>query len=113
CHRVLFLRSGRLVGDEPVALGRDAPDLDERRLVRLRFGSDVSSATLTQVIGPKPDVTSETGRSVLVRFSGGDAAQAALLATLIRANLPLLTASTPEPDLARRYMERVGREGDS
>ena len=113
CQRVLFLRNGRLIADEPVALGGDAPDFDERRSVRLSFGSDVSSATLAKVIGPALDITSETARSVLVRFSGGDAAQAALLATVIRADLPLLSASTAEPDLARRYMERVGREEDS
>ena len=110
CGRVLFLRNGVLVGDEPVNLDPDSRTGGPRRAVRLRFGSDVPAESVTRAVGPEFGVTYDGPRQATVRFSGGDAEQAALLAGVIRAGLPLVSASTPEPDLARRYLERVGRE---
>jgi ABC-type multidrug transport system ATPase subunit len=110
CGRVLFLRNGVLVGDEPVNLGSDTGDGGPRRLLRLRFGSDVSAEAVARAAGPGVAVDLDGPRQATARFSGGDPEQAALLAALVGAGLPLLSASTSEPDLARRYMERVGRE---
>ncbi|MGP8108933.1 MAG: ABC transporter ATP-binding protein [Thermoplasmata archaeon] len=110
CGRVLFLRSGVLVGDEPVHLELGPGTGGSRRALRLSFGSDVTAESVTRAAGPELEVTVEGPRLVTARFSGGDAEQAALLARVIRAGLPLLSASPPEPDLARRYLERVGRE---
>jgi ABC-type multidrug transport system ATPase subunit len=110
CGRVLFLKNGALVGDEPVNLELDSARGGARRIVRLLFGSDVSEQSVARAAGPAFGVTLDTPRAATVRFSGGDAEQAALLAGVVRAGLPLVSASTPEPDLARRYLERVGRE---
>lgn len=110
CSRVLFLRNGVLVGDEPVNLEPDTGPDGSRRVLRLGFGSGVTAEAVLRAAGPEFVVTLEGPREVTIRFSGGDAAQAALLAGLIRAGLPLVSASRPEPDLARRYLERVGRE---
>ncbi len=110
CGRVLFLRNGALVGDERVDLEPDARAGGARRTLRLRFGSDVSAEAVTRAAGPEFAVTFDGPRQATVRFSGGDAEQAALLAGMVRAGLPLVSAATPEPDLARRYLERVGRE---
>ena len=110
CGRVLFLRSGVLVGDELVNLESDRGPEGARRTVRLRFGSDVSEESVARAVGAGVGVTLEGPRQATVRISGGDAEQAGLLAGVVRAGLPLVSASTPEPDLARRYMERVGRE---
>ena len=110
CGRVLFLRNGVLVGDEPVNLEPDVGPEGARRALRLCFGSDVSEEALARAVGPRVGVTLDGPRQVTVRFYGGDAEQAALLAGVVRAGLPLVSASAPEPDLARRYMERVGRE---
>ncbi len=110
CGRVLFLRNGVLVGDEAVNLEPDTGVGGSRRALRLRFGSDVASDSVIRAVGPEVGVTIDGPRDATVRFSGGDAEQAALLARVVRASLPLVSASTPEPDLARRYMERVGRE---
>jgi ABC-2 type transport system ATP-binding protein len=110
CNRVLFLRNGVLVGDEPVNLEPDAGIDGSRRVLRLCFGSSVTAESVLRAAGPEFVVALEGPRDVTVRFSGGDAEQAALLAGLIRAGLPLVSASRSEPDLARRYLERVGRE---
>jgi ABC-2 type transport system ATP-binding protein len=107
CGRVLFLREGVLVGDEPF----DPEGLDSgRRALRLRFSSDVSEASVVGALGPAYSVTPDGPREATVRFSGGDEEQRELLARLLQAGLPLLAASAPEPDLARRYFERIGRE---
>ena len=110
CGRVLFLKNGALVGDEPVNLEPDSGLGGTRRVVRLRFGSDVSVESVARAAGSSFGVTLDSPRQATVRFSGGDAEQGALLAGVVRAGLPLVSASTPEPDLARRYLERVGRE---
>jgi ABC-2 type transport system ATP-binding protein len=113
CGRVLFLRNGVLVGDEPVNLEPVTGAGGSQRAVRLRFPPDVTVESVTHAIGTEVEVTSEGPGLATIRFSGGDAEQAALLARVVRAGLPLLSASTPEPDVARRYMERVGREDAS
>lgn len=110
CGRVLFLRNGTLVGDEPVDLEPDAAPGGSRRALRLRFSSDVTAESIARATGPEFAVTLDGPRDATVRFSGGDTEQAALLARVVRAGLPLVSASAPEPDLARRYLERVGRE---
>ncbi|HEV8049994.1 MAG TPA: ABC transporter ATP-binding protein [Thermoplasmata archaeon] len=108
CDRVLFLRSGTVVGDESVHL--EATGSSGDRSLRLAFALPVSEEQIQTAAGTGAVVTSLLAREVMVRFSGGDAAQAELLARLVRAGLPLLQASPPESDLARRYFEKVGRE---
>ena len=110
CGRVLFLRDGALIGDEAVDLEVDPGASGSSRVLRLRFGSDLTLDLLTRAAGPDVRISQETPRQAVVRFAGGDAEQAELLGRLIRAGVPLLSASAPEPDLARRYLERVGRE---
>jgi ABC-type multidrug transport system ATPase subunit len=109
CGRVLFLRNGALVGDEPVNLEL-ATGGGSQRTLRVRFGTDITVESLRRAVGPEFAVTLDGPRSAVVRFSGGDTEQVSLLAALVRAGLPMVSASTPEPDLARRYLERVGRE---
>jgi len=110
CGRVLFLRNGTLVGDEPVDLERDSGTGGSRRVLRLRFGPDVTAESVAGAAGPGFEVTLDGARQATVRFSGGDVEQATLLAAVVRAGLPLVSAAAPEGDLVRRYMERVGRE---
>jgi ABC-2 type transport system ATP-binding protein len=110
CSRVLFLRNGELVGDEPANLQLDAGGGGSPGALRLHFAADVSAESVVLAAGPDYRVTPDRPRDVIVRFSGGDVEQAALLAAVIRAGLPLVSASKAEPDLARRYLERVGRE---
>ena len=110
CTRVLFLRDGQLVGDEPVELRPvDAAGAPLRTLA-LRFAREV----------PMPDLRAATGEGVLVdvagtrelriRFSGDDGRQVELLARVVRAGLPLLAVRDGSPTLGERYLERVGRE---
>jgi ABC-2 type transport system ATP-binding protein len=110
CDRVLFLRDGSLVGDEPVDLDSTGVAGAPRRALRLRFGSDLGDEVVRRALGPSIELLMAGPREGTIRFSGGDPEQAAVLAGLVRAGLPLVSASPPEPDLARRYLERVGRE---
>ncbi|MCI4324478.1 MAG: ABC transporter ATP-binding protein [Thermoplasmata archaeon] len=113
CDRVLFLRNGTLVGDERVRLDGDGPDGRSRQTMALHFAAAVARESLTRAAGPDVEVTLDGPNDARLRFEGGDAAQTAILAGVIRSGLPLLTAATPEPDLARRYLERVGREDET
>jgi ABC-2 type transport system ATP-binding protein len=108
CSRVLFLRDGALVGDERLPLGTEPSET--YRTIRLEFAADVTLDALSRAAGPGVDVQTGGGRSAVLRWSGGDPEQSALVGRLVRAGLPVLTASRPTPDLARRYMELVGRE---
>jgi ABC-2 type transport system ATP-binding protein len=110
CGRVLFLRNGTVVGDEPVTLEPGVGASGVRRALSLRFGANVSAASVASAAGPDVEAVLDGPRQATVRFSGGDAEQAALVAGIVRAGLPLVSAAPPEPDLARRYLERVGRE---
>jgi ABC-2 type transport system ATP-binding protein len=110
CGRVVFLRAGSIVGDEPVRLEPDVDSARPGRTLRFEFGGDVDPATFSPIVGSTVSVRWDGPRHAIVRFDGGDDAQAALVAAVVRGGLPLLAASAPESDLARRYLQRVGRE---
>ncbi|MCI4318845.1 MAG: ABC transporter ATP-binding protein [Thermoplasmata archaeon] len=110
CGRVLFLRAGSVVGDEPVHLDSASGDGAPRRALRILFVRDVSDELVRDALGPGVELTTDSPRNIVVRFTGRDAEQAELLKRLFGAGLPVVSASTPEGDLARRYLERVGRE---
>jgi ABC-type multidrug transport system ATPase subunit len=110
CDRVLFLREGVLVGDEPVHLGRGAEPTRAIGTMRLRFAAAVPPASIAALAMPGVTFLPEDPRQVLVRFDGDEALQAEIIARTVRAGLPLIGATEPEPDLARRYLETVGRE---
>src|SRR5208282_926218 len=52
CGRVLFLRDGALIGDEAVDLEVDPGASGPSRVLRLRFGSDLTLDLLTRAAGP-------------------------------------------------------------
>ncbi|MCI4351679.1 MAG: ABC transporter ATP-binding protein, partial [Thermoplasmata archaeon] len=52
CDRVLFLRNGTLVGDEPVRLDREPAIGTPRRALELRFGDDITADALARAVGP-------------------------------------------------------------
>jgi ABC-2 type transport system ATP-binding protein len=112
CERVLFLRDGRLVGDEPVegipsAGGGRAP-----RAIRLSFARPLSPEERHR-LGAIAEVAPGTDpRRAALRFEGDDRDQARLLAMIVGEGLPLLSAVPATSELERRYLERVGREDD-
>jgi ABC-2 type transport system ATP-binding protein len=110
CDRVLFLRDGALVGDEPVDRVRtDARGVPLRGL-RLQFVDDVAPERLRAFLGEGGLVEATGPREATVFFPGDERRQVALVAEMVRAGVPLLSASPPEPDLDRRYLAKVGRE---
>ncbi len=108
CNRVLFLRDGQLVGDEPVEAG--GRDEDGPRRVCLRFASDVSDVPLSALIASGRAVERRGPREVVLEVRGGLRGQAQLVAETVRAGLPLAEVSPLASDLAARYLELVGRE---
>ncbi|EQD46874.1 ATP-binding protein of ABC transporter, partial [mine drainage metagenome] len=74
CDRVLFLKDGRLVGDEPV--GRGADPAAGPRTVDLGFASDVPDAALAALATERVTVRRTSPRSASVTFEGGRSAQA-------------------------------------
>jgi ABC-2 type transport system ATP-binding protein len=95
CSPVLFLRDGTIVAG---------------RVLLLRFASDVSEAAVHGALDEEGEVAANGARELTLRFSGDDGHQAELLARIVRAGLPLLTAGDGRPTLAERYLDRVGRE---
>jgi ABC-2 type transport system ATP-binding protein len=113
CDRVLFLRAGQLVGDEPVDRSpRDAKGVPLRTL-RLRFRRALPSADLAQVLPPGARAIEGEPGEFTVAFEGGDEEQEALLARVVGGGLPLLSAAPVEGELGRRYLETVGSEDSS
>lgn len=110
CDRVLFLRSGALVGDERVNVEAEPGSGRAGRTVRLTFASPVTEDSIAAAAGTGGELHAEGACDWSVHFRGADSEQAALLAAIVRAGLPLLAASAAEPELARRYLEIVGRE---
>lgn len=110
CGRVVFLRDGSVVGDEPVRADAVARGASPGRTVRLEFRAGVDLAKLPLLLGSSMRVRPDGPRHAIVRFEGGDDTQAALVATVVRGGLPLLAVTLPDSDLARRYLQRVGRE---
>jgi ABC-type multidrug transport system ATPase subunit len=110
CDRVLFLRDGRLVGDEAVQLTTvDAQGLALRAL-RMRFSEDVEPARVVALEAAVDRLERPGPREVLLYFSGDERRATELIAIAVRSGLPLTSASEPTAELGRRYLERVGRE---
>ncbi|MCI4322485.1 MAG: ABC transporter ATP-binding protein [Thermoplasmata archaeon] len=110
CDRVLFLRDGQLVGDEPVERVRTDPRGAPLRGLHLRFIDDIVGERLRSLLGEAGTVELDGPREATVYFPGDERRQAELLAAIIGAGLPLASASPPEPELGRRYLAKVGRE---
>jgi ABC-2 type transport system ATP-binding protein len=111
CGRVLFLREGRLVGDD--ALEPRGPGTVSRRALRLTFARDVTPEEVLRALGPEYTPAAEGPRRIRVSFTGSEVEQAETLARVVRAGLPLVGATAADDNLAERYLEVVGREEES
>ena len=110
CDRVLFLRDGVIVGDEPVRPSGNLGSNRTESTVRLRFAADLTPENVGRIAAPETRIVIEGPRQLLVHFVGGESEQAEIVARVVRSGVPLVSATPPEPDLARRYLEKVGRE---
>ncbi|HEY6238381.1 MAG TPA: ABC transporter ATP-binding protein [Thermoplasmata archaeon] len=110
CDRVLFLRDGRLVGDEAVQpTTMNAQGLALRAL-RIRFSEDVEPGRVAPLEGAVDRLERPGPREVLLYFPGDERRATELIAIAVRSGLPVTSASEPTAELGRRYLERVGRE---
>ncbi|MCI4335674.1 MAG: ABC transporter ATP-binding protein [Thermoplasmata archaeon] len=110
CERVLFLRDGRLVGDEPVRRDVKVEAEHGERCLLLRFAGEIEADRLRAAVGSGAALTAEGDRDWRLEFVGDERRQSELIGQIVAARLPLSRASVPESDLARRYLELVGRE---
>ena len=110
CDRVLFLRNGRVVGDEPVD-GRVGGEVGGRTIVlHVRTLSPVTLESVGTILGPDVAVEQREAREVTLRFTGDEAAQSALIQRLVTGGIPIVSAESARNRLEERYLERVGRE---
>jgi len=110
CTRVLFLRDGQLVGDEPVELRPVSATGAPLRTIAVGFAREVSVPEVRAAVSDSVEVEVGGPRVARLRFAGDDARQAEILALLVRAGLPLVNVSDGRATLGQRYLERVGRE---
>lgn len=108
CGRVVFLRDGKVAGDEPVR--RESGTVSGERRVRVRMLSPAPPAEVTRLLAGRATVESRSEREIVLRFLGGDEAQSEVLGTLVTGGLRVVETQEVLPDLAARYMARVGRE---
>jgi ABC-2 type transport system ATP-binding protein len=113
CTRVLFLRDGRIVGDEPVELRPVDASGTPLRTVVIRFAREVRPDEVRPTIGPDGELDLVDARQLRLRFAGDDARQAELLSRIVHAELPVVTVTDGAATLGQRYLERVGREDPS
>ncbi len=105
CSRVLFLREGRLVGDEPVRTER------EPTTVRLRFHTDPDEGALRSLLGGAGNALERSpDGSYRLPAPGSPEARVELLRRLIGAGLPLLEFRSEGTDLVERYLTLLGKE---
>ncbi len=110
CEEVLFLRSGILVGHEPVLRETTDPTGTPLRALRLEFFEPVEPDRLTGLAGEGGSAEAASPLEVVLRFRGDDRRQAEVVAEAVRRGLPLVSASVPASDLDLRYLAKVGRE---
>ncbi|MCI4328761.1 MAG: ABC transporter ATP-binding protein [Thermoplasmata archaeon] len=113
CDRVLFLRDGQLVGDEPVHAAATSGGGSETRVLRFRFLRPVDPASLARASSGSRTWSSLGATEASVSFEGGDAEQADLVSDAVATLGPILSAGPPESDLARRYAALIGRGDDA
>ena len=106
CSRVLFLKNGRLQGDEPVG-ARAGGTLRSR----LRFQGEVPMEDLHRILHPFNVTLVPSGPGYAdLTVPGGEGDQVEVLRALVASGVPLLEVERLRDDLAQRYLERVGRE---
>jgi ABC-2 type transport system ATP-binding protein len=109
CQRVLFLKSGRLVGDEPVRDGGNAGRVGDRTL-RLSLLRPCTVEQLIAILGEEVHVELPDPREALVRFQGAEDEQSEIIRRLAAGGVPITSTALVGSELARRYLARVGRE---
>ncbi len=106
CSRVLFLKNGRLQGDEPVA-----PRPVGSIRLRLRFRDEVREERLRRILGPLGIALSPSAPGYVdLSIPGGEGIQVEALRALVTSGVPLLEAERLKDDLTQRYLARIGRE---
>jgi ABC-2 type transport system ATP-binding protein len=103
---MLVLRGGRII--ENRALHEAARPVRRLRLALTRLSPEFHGHLVAQ---PGVRVLEHDGRGALVELTGDGEAQAALLAALVRAGVPLMSLSEEREDLQASYLRTVRESG--
>jgi ABC-2 type transport system ATP-binding protein len=106
CDRVLFLRDGRIRGDEPV----EAAASPSGRTLSLHFLGPPTRERLEAALPAGTELARLEGPEATVRVVGGEEVQAELLRRLVAEGLAVVSIAPAAPPLEQRYLELVGRE---
>jgi ABC-2 type transport system ATP-binding protein len=110
CDRVLFLREGRLMGDEPVRSTHGSGPSAAKNELMLRFRDPVDASRLRPLLRSGEEMTLESDNTYRFSLLTGDDRQVEFLGALVSLGFPLLEASPAGSDLEQRYLRAVGRE---
>ncbi len=111
CHRVLFLRAGRLVGEAPVEAEAEDGATVRPRTLRVRTSSASPLSGLRALLPPEVELEeTREGREFLLKFKGDEAGQSRIVRALVTGGVPVSRAEAVGSDLGTLYLQKVGRE---
>lgn len=110
CQRVIFLRQGKVVGDEPVAPETGAAGADRPRTLRVTLVGAATAEGLRTILEGRATVEEDGAQRFLLRFRGGLDLQSEIVRTLAAAGVKVASAELVGSDLSARYLAKVGRE---
>lgn len=110
CQRVLFLRSGKLVGDESVSGGGPSANADRARTLRVTLVGSSKVEDLQKLLGDRGTVETPGDQRMVIRFRGGLEEQSEIVRRLAAGGVSVASAELVGSDLASRYLAKVGRE---
>lgn len=108
CSRVLFLRSGQIVGDEEVSMAPS--EVEGWRTVIVTLLEDARIKRVVDLVGNRGEVELRSPKELVIRFRGGDIEQSEIVGILATGGVRVLHVGSQRPDLEARYIELVGRE---
>ncbi len=111
CHRVLFLRAGRLVGEAPVEAEAEDGATVRPRTLRVRTSSASPAAGLRALLPPEVELEeTREGREFLLKFKGDESGQSRIVKALVTGGVPVSRVEAVGSDLGTLYLQKVGRE---
>ncbi len=111
CSRVLFLRNGKLLGDQSLPSGEGADGKGSGR-AHLRLLRPVPEGQLQALVRDLGSLKEQAPRHLLVLYEGGEEKLAQIIAVLVQNGISLVQVGPGGSGLEERYLATVGREED-
>ena len=108
CDRVIFLRDGKILGDEPISGARG--ENGALTAIRVRTLDPSTPEALQKLLPDSVRVHVEGDRQFSLSFSGDEAFQSELIGRLVHGGIRLSSVTESRSSLEDRYLRLVGRE---